>query len=50
MFKPKFTITPKINKALVEKDILKKVGEKKGAYYILAQKLVGKIRDIKGHT
>jgi len=35
---------------LVEKNILKKIGEKKGTYYILAQKLVGKIRDIKGHT
>jgi len=33
MFKPKFAITPKINKALIEKDILKKIGEKKGTYY-----------------
>ncbi|MBA3066118.1 hypothetical protein KJ633_03720 [bacterium] len=81
MFKPKFSITPRINKALdeiervrgfldavklkdewitdmqknalitglVEKNILKKVGEKKGTHYILAQKVIEKIRDIEGH-
>ncbi|MEW6614196.1 MAG: Fic family protein [Thermodesulfobacteriota bacterium] len=34
---------------LVEKDILKKIGERKGTYYILSSKVIEKIRDIKGH-
>lgn len=34
---------------LVEKGILKRIGEKKGAYYILSLEVIGKIRDIKGH-
>jgi len=34
---------------LVEKNILKKIGEKKGTYYILSLKVIEKIRDIKGH-
>ncbi|MBI3756048.1 MAG: Fic family protein [Deltaproteobacteria bacterium] len=34
---------------LVEKGILKRIGEKKGAYYILSSEVIGKIRDIKGH-
>ncbi len=33
----------------VEKNILKKIGEKKGTYYILSPKVIEKIRDIKGH-
>ena len=36
--------------ALVEKNILKRRGEKKGTYYILSPKVTEKIRDIKGHT
>ena len=35
---------------LVEKNILKKHGEKKGTYYILSPKVEEKIRDIMGHT
>ena len=34
---------------LVEKGILKRIGEKKGAYYILSSEVIEKIRDIKGH-
>lgn len=34
---------------LVEKSILKRIGEKKGAYYILSSEVIEKIRDIKGH-
>jgi len=83
-FKPKFTITPKINQALVEiervrgfldaitlkdewiadikrtatrdlsglveKDILERKGEKKGSFYVLASKIVEKIRDNRRHS
>jgi len=37
-------------RGLIEKDILKKIGEKKGTYYILSSKVIEKIRDIKGHA
>lgn len=36
--------------ALVEKNVLKRYGEKKGTYYVLSPKVTEKIRDIKGHT
>ena len=36
--------------ALVEKNVLKRCGEKKGTYYVLSPKVTEKIRDIKGHT
>jgi len=35
---------------LVEKNVLKKYGKKKGTYYILSPKTEEKIRDIMGHT
>jgi hypothetical protein len=44
--KPKYTITPKINIALVEKEVLKKRGEKKGTFYVLSPKTAEKIRNI----
>ena len=45
---PKRTATRDLT-GLVEKNILKKIGEKKGTYYILSPKVIEKIRDIKGH-
>jgi len=45
---PKRTATRDLT-GLVEKNILKKIGEKKGTYYILSSKVIEKIRDIKGH-
>ncbi|MDQ7839362.1 MAG: Fic family protein [Thermodesulfobacteriota bacterium] len=36
--------------ALVEKNIIERLGEKKGTYYVLSSKIAEKIRDIKGQT